>query len=238
MSVHKLCKLFIWSHLGNSFGWSWWAQNLTKSCFPYKRIQIKQNFNISAYFGYSFWPTKKDGDRSSLSYCAYYECCDSSYIRFDINGLKADFEKNLFGQHIASETILPALHSHHKNLDISQKPLVMSFHGTPGTGKNYVADRIVKYLYKSGDESKYVHKFRGRIDFPLASHVPLYRVSFINISQPNTLIQQKFSIFFLNCRSPYGTRSSKPLVIAHDPYSSSTRWTKCPKVSLNRLRHF
>lgn len=127
------------------------------------------------------WPTKKDERSTSLSYCSYYECCDNSYIRFDINALKADLEKNLFGQHIASNTILPALHSHYKNLDISQKPLVMSFHGTPGTGKNYVADRIVKHLYKLGDESKYVHKFRGRIDFPLASLVDVYRVSSIEL---------------------------------------------------------
>lgn len=112
-----------------------------------------------------------------MSYCRYYECCNNHYIRYDVNGLKRDLEHNLFGQHIANKTVLPALYSHYKNLETSQKPLVMSFHGTPGTGKNYMADRIVKHLYRLGDESKYVHKFRGRIDFPLASEVDVYRVS-------------------------------------------------------------
>lgn len=92
--------------------------------------------------------------------------------------MKKDLEQNLFGQHIANETILPALFSHYKNMDKSQKPLVMSFHGTPGTGKNYMADRIVKHLYRNGDKSKYVHKFMGRIDFPLASKVDEYRVNY------------------------------------------------------------
>lgn len=107
----------------------------------------------------------------------YIECCDNYYIRYDANGLKTDLEQNLFGQHIANVTILSALYSHHKNLESSQKPLVMSFQGTPGTGKNYMADRIIKHLYRLGDRSTYVHKYRGRIDFPLASQVEIYRVS-------------------------------------------------------------
>lgn len=96
---------------------------------------------------------------------------------YDIDGLKEDLRQNLFGQHIVNETLIPALKSHRNNLYRSQKPLVMSFHGTPGTGKNYAADRIVKHLYRKGDNSQYVHKFRGRVDFPLASEVNTYRVS-------------------------------------------------------------
>lgn len=96
---------------------------------------------------------------------------------YDIDGLKKDLKENLFGQHIVNDTLIPALKSHWKNIYRSQKPLVMSFHGTPGTGKNYVADRIVKHLYRQGDNSKFVHKFRGRVDFPLASEVNVYRVS-------------------------------------------------------------
>lgn len=131
---------------------------------------------------YTLFPSKKskvdnDEELSRINYCRYYECCDNNYVRYDVNGLKRDLENNLFGQHIANATILPALYSHHKNMHNSRKPLVMSFHGTPGTGKNYVADRIVKHLYKLGDDSSYVHKFRGRIDFPLVSEVDKYRVS-------------------------------------------------------------
>lgn len=113
-----------------------------------------------------------------FKYCTYYECCTPNHIPYDIDGLKADFNEHLFGQHIANATIIPALKSHINNLDNSQKPLVMSFHGTPGTGKNFVADFIARRFYKAGDESKYVHRYRGRIDFPLDTQVPYYRVCF------------------------------------------------------------
>lgn len=116
-------------------------------------------------------------DSSSLDYCKYYECCDNYNIKYDIEALKRDLQNNLFGQHIVNDTLIPALKSHKRNLYVSQKPLVMSFHGTPGTGKNFVADRIVEHLYRKGDSSKFVHKFRGRVDFPLASEINMYRVS-------------------------------------------------------------
>lgn len=110
-------------------------------------------------------------------YCKYYECCTKKHIPYDIEALKDDLNKSLFGQHIVNATLIPALKSHINNLESSQKPLVMSFHGTPGTGKNYVADLIVKHLYKSGDDSKFVRKYRGRVDFPLETEVNTYRVS-------------------------------------------------------------
>lgn len=104
--------------------------------------------------------------------------CNSDSIPYNIDALKRDLEKNLYGQHIVNTTLLAALRSHKKNLYMSQKPLVMSFHGTPGTGKNFVADRIVKHFYQKQDRSKFVHKYRGRIDFPLASEVDIYRVNY------------------------------------------------------------
>lgn len=52
----------------------------------------------------------------------------------------------------------------------------MSFHGTVGTGKNFVADNIANHMYKLGTKSKYVHKFMGMIDFPSKNMVDYYRV--------------------------------------------------------------
>lgn len=83
---------------------------------------------------------------------------------------------NLFGQHIAQNQIIPALQAHYENKKKSNKPLVMSFHGTPGTGKNLVSDFIASAMYSKGSNSAYVHKFLGRTDFPLASKVNVYRV--------------------------------------------------------------
>lgn len=86
----------------------------------------------------------------------------------------------LFGQHIVNATLIPALRAHVKHLRTSEKPLVMSFHGTMGTGKNHVTDLIIKRFYKKGENSKYVYKYRARKDFPLESEVDKYRVSNFN----------------------------------------------------------
>lgn len=132
--------------------------------------------------GYLFFDSKnKNDDKSGDSY-SIFNSCNRANIPYDIQNLKYDLEENLYGQHIVNATLIPALQSHIKNLQLSQKPLVISFHGTPGTGKNFVADRIVKYFYKDGDLSKFVHKYRGRIDFPLASEVDIYRVGSIENS--------------------------------------------------------
>lgn len=52
----------------------------------------------------------------------------------------------------------------------------MSFHGTPGTGKNFVADFIAKSVYKKGLDSKYVHRFAGKLDFPSEAHSEFYSI--------------------------------------------------------------
>lgn len=61
-----------------------------------------------------------------------FERCSSSNIKYDINALKQDIENDLYGQHIVNASLIPALRSHINNLELSRKPLVMSFHGTPG----------------------------------------------------------------------------------------------------------
>lgn len=119
--------------------------------------------------------------QDSISYCTYYECCTPKHIIYDIEGLKADLKDRLFGQHIVNATLIPALRSHVKNLKSSEKPLVFSFHGTMGTGKNFVSDLIIKHFYKNGENSKYVHRYYARRDFPIESEVGIYRVSGLNI---------------------------------------------------------
>lgn len=81
----------------------------------------------------------------------------------------------LYGQQIARETIINALRGHFANHN-SPKALVMSFHGTPGTGKNYVVQMITNAFYKNGVQSKYFHFFNGRNDFPLQRKVDEYKV--------------------------------------------------------------
>lgn len=109
-------------------------------------------------------------------YCSYYECCNAKHIIYDIDGLKQDLQDKLYGQHIVNDMLIRILR---KNLDKSEKPLVMSFHGNMGTGKNHVTDLIVKNFYKKGKNSQYVHRYRARKDFPIDSEAEVrkYRVS-------------------------------------------------------------
>lgn len=91
--------------------------------------------------------------------------------------LRNAINKELFGQHIAVDIISQAIIAHTAKSHSNRKPLVLSLHGTPGTGKNFVSEIIVKAMYKKGLQSKYVTKFLGRSDFPLESKVDEYKVS-------------------------------------------------------------
>ncbi|CAL1677194.1 unnamed protein product [Lasius platythorax] len=106
--------------------------------------------------------------------CMYMECCTDEYIPSDLDRLEYMFAARLYGQQIAQETVINALRGHLESQN-SPKALVMSFHGTPGTGKNYVAQMIAKALYKKGIESQYYHFFNGRNDFPLQRKVDEYK---------------------------------------------------------------
>lgn len=97
-------------------------------------------------------------------------------MTYIIDGLKLDLEINVFGQHIAIDTLIPALQKHLENRDQSKKPLIFSFNGPMGTGKSYVVDLIVKNLYKDGVNSKNVHMYYGRVSFPSANEIEKYRV--------------------------------------------------------------
>lgn len=93
-----------------------------------------------------------------------------------VAALHRNLSHTLYGQHIVVNHLIPALRSHYGNLHESGKPLVLSFHGTPGTGKNFVADRVAEHLYRHGARSAYVKKYLGRLHFPEASRVAEYAV--------------------------------------------------------------
>ncbi|KAL0109459.1 hypothetical protein PUN28_014492 [Cardiocondyla obscurior] len=125
--------------------------------------------------------------------CDYNECCIHEYIPADLDRLETMLSTKLFGQQIARETIINALKDHRGNHD-SPKALVMSFHGTPGTGKNYVVQMIAQAYYKNGVQSKYFHFFNGRNTFPLQRKVDEYKEELQKIITAS-LIECKESIF-------------------------------------------
>ncbi|KAJ8678560.1 hypothetical protein QAD02_014347 [Eretmocerus hayati] len=106
--------------------------------------------------------------------CKFYECCNDEMIPRNTARLKQDLQSKLYGQHIAQEIVLSAIHSHVYH-NQPRKPLVLSFHGVPGSGKNYVATMVAKALFKSGEQSAYYHFFNGRSDFPSETSINIYR---------------------------------------------------------------
>ncbi|XP_043086309.1 torsin-1A-like [Puntigrus tetrazona] len=98
---------------------------------------------------------------------------DDLLLPFDPKRLKADLRENLFGQHIASDVVLKAVTSFMTDSN-PNKPLVLSFHGTTGTGKNHVSTIIARNIYKKGEQSKHVHKFISQHHFPHKDHSHSY----------------------------------------------------------------
>ena len=89
--------------------------------------------------------------------------------------LQMFLKEKLYGQHIAQNLVYTSVHSH-VNHNNPRKPLVLSFHGLPGSGKNYVATMIAEALFKKGEKSEHYHFFNGRNDFPYDRNVEEYKV--------------------------------------------------------------
>lgn len=86
-------------------------------------------------------------------------------------------DANFFGQHIASKLILSALKSNYQRSSNNKKPLVMSFHGWTGSGKNYVSDLIANHMFQSEKIKKLrYHVFHKRED-EIQSKVDYFKVT-------------------------------------------------------------
>lgn len=158
---------------------------------------------LSYYYGSSVMKTSlKVVD---LAFCkvdifSLHECCGKPWIKNDVTGneifflcnffltpyiffnlfiffqgLRNDLKKNLFGQHIVQQIVPPAIAAS-ISATSPTKPLVMSFHGWPGSGKNYVSLFIAKNYFEKGDRSKFFHLFVGRVHFPSKDKVYIYQV--------------------------------------------------------------
>ncbi|XP_035908693.1 torsin-like protein [Anopheles stephensi] len=153
-------------------------------------------------------------------YCALRECCNEVHIHSDITELRKSLEKSLFGQHIAAEVIVNAVGGHFKNINSSEKPLVMSLHGLPGTGKNFIAEHITRALYKNGANSQFVHKYLGRIHFPLQSEVETYKLNLVNdIKKAIARCPKSLFIFDEVEKMPSGLFDSIVTLLDHHAYT-------------------
>ncbi|KAJ8050449.1 Torsin-1A [Holothuria leucospilota] len=96
---------------------------------------------------------------------------------FTFLGVKKTLQENVFGQHLVQDVVYRSLKGHVKYQPV--KPLVLSFHGSTGTGKTFVSRWIANGWFRKGMNSKFVHIFSGTKDFPHASNIESY-VNFLH----------------------------------------------------------
>nr|XP_039270325.1 torsin-1A-like [Styela clava] len=106
--------------------------------------------------------------------CLFSECCSDGYIKLNSTGLKRDLNSRLHGQHLVIPTVLNSISGHVNNQNPS-KPLVLSFHGWTGGGKNYVSKFIVGNLFFKKEKSNFVHLFNSEIHFKNKDRVEEYK---------------------------------------------------------------
>ncbi|GMT02896.1 hypothetical protein PENTCL1PPCAC_25070, partial [Pristionchus entomophagus] len=106
--------------------------------------------------------------------CKLYECCESPYVEPNFKKMEEELKHLVYGQHIVQETLIPALKSHFDRQP--SKPLVLSFHGATGSGKNHVSRIIAKNIYQKGLASGYVHHIVATAEFPDRSRMHEYQV--------------------------------------------------------------
>ncbi|KAG7489197.1 prosalusin [Solea senegalensis] len=107
-------------------------------------------------------------------YCTVSENCDCDF-KPNIKDLEWDLYKNIYGQHLAQDIVSEEVATFLQNKS-PDRPLVLSFHGSSGTGKTLVSTMLGNHLYGSAMSSPYVHQFVPTLHFPLPHFVKKYRV--------------------------------------------------------------
>lgn len=96
----------------------------------------------------------------SLSYCSFFYCIFFDMMNKDTNSmnrqminkdiqftaLQSKLQNGLYGQHLAADIV-----SKHLKFHMTRNPskaLALSFHGGPGTGKNYVSTILADNIFK------------------------------------------------------------------------------------------
>lgn len=107
-------------------------------------------------------------------------------------------QKNVYGQHLMLDIVTRALRGHLSSSNPA-KALVLSFHGTTGSGKSYVSQFIAESIFKEGMSSKFVKKYVAGIDFP--DHSPsmnaIYKVLvYISFGKAKKCSDASYKFFF------------------------------------------
>ncbi|KAJ8984743.1 hypothetical protein NQ317_005008 [Molorchus minor] len=150
-------------------------------------------------------------------YCWVKECCNNDYIPGDINTLRQTLNERVYGQHLV-QTVVEAITAHWNPKYKAPKALTLSFHGWPGSGKNYVSKFIAESLYKLGTKSRFVHHFIGRIHFPLIGETSKYKEELYSWLKSNvTYCPRQLFIFDEVDKMPPGVLDGiKPMIDYRD----------------------
>uniref|UniRef100_A0A3Q1JH91 Torsin family 2 member A n=1 Tax=Anabas testudineus TaxID=64144 RepID=A0A3Q1JH91_ANATE len=97
-------------------------------------------------------------------YCSLSESCECDF-KPNIKDLEWDLYKNVYGQHLAQDIVSEEV-SKFLNNKSPDRPLVLSFHGSSGTGKTLVSSMLGNHLYGSAMSSPYIHQFFVRTKHP------------------------------------------------------------------------
>ncbi|XP_033974642.1 prosalusin [Trematomus bernacchii] len=128
-------------------------------------------------------------------YCSISESCECDF-KPHIRDLEWDLYKNVYGQHLAQDIVSEEVAKFLQNKS-PERPLVLSFHGSSGTGKTMVSSMLGNHLYSSAMSSPYVHQFVPTLHFPLPDRVKEYREELKSWVQGN-LTECARSVFFFD----------------------------------------
>uniref|UniRef100_A0A670YM15 Torsin family 2 member A n=1 Tax=Pseudonaja textilis TaxID=8673 RepID=A0A670YM15_PSETE len=92
------------------------------------------------------------------------------FFVFSPPGLECDLALRLVGQPLARQLVIQSLKSFVQDPEPA-KPLVLSFHGSTGTGKTYLSSLLAQHLFRTGLRTPYVHRFSPLVHFPHADHL-------------------------------------------------------------------
>ncbi|OWK59787.1 prosalusin isoform X1 [Lonchura striata] len=107
--------------------------------------------------------------------CGFSADCECGFGP-DLRGLEFDLATNVVGQPLVRQQVMKGVREFLENPN-PVKPLVMSFHGSTGTGKTYVSSMLIRYLFQRGLQSPYVHHFSPIVHFPHAEQIEQYKES-------------------------------------------------------------
>lgn len=111
-----------------------------------------------------------------IEHCEYPYINAPDAIQFKLDELLRD---RLFGQHLVHDVLVTQIYNHVRNLTPSQ-PLVLSFHGSPGSGKTFTSVLVMRALFKNGENSKFAKFFSASKEFPDPKMVPEYKINLTN----------------------------------------------------------